>query len=464
MNKHVHKLTASALAISLAVIGCTPAVQSQRVGLAAAPNSNLDKSASKLADEAREAAQAGNNAEALSLAERAVEQSPRDLGYLMLLGDLYLKNGRFASAEAAFADVGTLDPGNVRAGLSLALAMIAQGKTLMATAELDGLDGSAAPGDLGLAYALAGQHGRALALLEGAARAQDASARVRQNLALAYALSGDWQKARVTASQDLSAAELPARMEQWAALAKPADTYTQVATLLGVTPVEDPGQPVRLALAPVESAPIQLAEAAPVDAVPVVPVAPAPVVATLAPPVPVPMPVVAAPPAAVALAPAPAPIIVAPIKSLDQPLQFAVAARELVKASPAVLGKAAAITPAPILAFKPVRTPKLDTRPRKSKTGRYVVQIGAYRHVIQAERAWADAQRRYGFSESQAVSTTVTLPGRGTFHRLAVAGFEAPQQAARTCGTIRARGGTCFVRTLAGDAPLQYAARAARRG
>jgi Flp pilus assembly protein TadD len=132
----------------------------------------------------------------------------------------------------------------------MALAMIAQGKTLMATAELDKLDGTAAPGDLGLAFALAGEHGRALALLEPAAREQNAAARVRQNLALAYALSGDWQKARIVASQDLSGAELTARLAQWAALAKPADSYAQVAALLGVTPTEDSGQPHRLALAP----------------------------------------------------------------------------------------------------------------------------------------------------------------------------------------------------------------------
>ena len=433
MNKHVHKLTASALAISLAVIGCTPAVQSGRPtalsSTAATPK--VEKDAAKLHAEAQAALQAGQTAEALTLAEQAVVLSPRDVGYRMLLGDLYLKNGRFASAETSFSDVASLDPGNVRARLSLALSMIAQGKTMMAGAELGKLDGSAAPGDLGLAYALAGQHARALQLLESAAREQEASARVRQNLALAYALAGDWQKARITASQDLSEAELPARMEQWAALAKPADSYAQVASLLGVTPAADPGQPVHLALAPVEAAPVALAELTPAPFEAIVEAAPAPVVVS---------------------------------RPVQPPIQLAAAARELVRANPIVLSKAAAVTSAPIPVFKPAKITKFETRPRKSAAGRYVVQIGAYRHVIQAERAWAQAQRRYGLTAGQAVSTTVTLPGRGTFHRLSVAGFEGADQAARTCGTIRARGGSCFVRTVAGDAPLQFASRGARRG
>ncbi len=461
MNKHAHKLTASALAISLAAIGCTPGVQSQRpASLSAVVAPKLEDRSAKLYAEAQAAVQAGNMAEALSLAERTVESSPRDVGYRMLLADLYLKNGRFASAETSFSDVTALDPGNVRAGLSLALAMIAQGNVLMATAELDKLEGSAAPGDLGLAFALAGQHRRALALLEPAAREQNAPARVRQNLALVYALVGEWQKARTTASQDLSAAELPARMEQWAALANPSDSYAQVAALLGVTRAEDPGQPVRLALAPPQAAPVAFAEAAPVPAVPTS----APQEITAIVPAALPPVEMAAAPPPVTFTPPPAPVFTAPSRPVALPVQLAAAARELVKANPAVLSKAAAVTSVPIPAFKPAKVTKLDSRPRKNGTGRYVVQIGAYRHVIQAERAWTEAQRRYGLAAEQAVSTTVNLPGRGTFHRLSVAGFAAADQAARTCGTIRARGGTCFVRTVAGDAPLQYAAHNARRG
>ncbi len=96
------------------------------------------------------------------------------------------------------------------------------------------------------------------------------------------------------------------------------------------------------------------------------------------------------------------------------------------------------------------------------KSGRYVVQLGAFRNAAQVEKAWAEAQRRYGF-RNEPLSTTVTLPGKGTFHRLAVSGFESPADANRLCQSIRSRQGVCFVRVNAGDAPVQWASRYAGR-
>ena len=462
MNHNVHKLAACSVALSALVVGCTPVAQGQRpVSLASSPA--LEKDSAKLYQRAQSAVQAGKLGEALSLAERTVELSPRDVGYRMLLGDLYLKNGRFASAETSFSDVVALDSGNVRGTLSLSLSMIAQGKNLLATAELEKLEGIAAPGDLGLAYALAGQHGRARTLLESAASEPKATGRVRQNLALAYALAGDWQKARVTAAQDVSPTELSNRLAHWATLASPADSYTQVAALLGVTPAADSGQPLRLALAAPEGSAVAYAEAAPA---PVQAVAPVPVVVAAAP-------VQAAAPAPVVVASVPVPDKVAavaalaatPVTPAELPVQFAAAAEDLVKASPAVIKASLSVGTVPVAAFKPARLVKLDARPGKIGTGRFVVQIGAYRNLNQANRAWGEAARRYGIgADKQPLSTTVTLPGRGTFYRLSVAPFEAPGQAARVCQTIRTRGGACFVRSLAGDAPLHYAARNARRG
>jgi Flp pilus assembly protein TadD len=454
MNHNVHKLAACGVALSALTIGCTPAVQSQRpVGLVAG-TSKIERSAAQFSAQAQAAAQAGKLGEALRLAEQAVETSPRDVGYRMLLGDLYLRNGRFASAETSFSDVVTLDPGNVRATLSLALSMIAQGKTLLATTELEKLEGQAAPGDLGLAYALAGQHGHAQTLLESAASAPGATGRVRQNLALSYALAGDWQKARVTAAQDVSETELNGRLSHWATLASPANSYTQVAALLGVTPVADAGQPVRLSLASPEPSPVALAEAAPAPAP--VQAVPEPVVVAIAAPAPVPAPVaIPAPVAALTTK-------VIPVAPADQPVQFAAAAEDLVKPSPVVIKASSPLADAPL--FKPARLARFETSARKRGTGHFVVQIGAYRNLNQASRAWGEATRRYGFGDKQPLSTTVTLPGRGTFYRLSVAPFEAAGQAARACQTIRTRGGACFVRTLAGDAPLQYAMRNARRG
>src|SRR5690606_6899430 len=88
----------------------------------------------------------------------------------------------------------------------------------------------------------------AIDLLEAMVRASQSDAQVRQNLALSYALAGRWQEAKLMASYDLAPDMVSKRIMEWAQFARPASASDQVASLLGVTPVADPGQPVRLAL------------------------------------------------------------------------------------------------------------------------------------------------------------------------------------------------------------------------
>ena len=77
---------------------------------------------------------------------------------------------------------------------------------------------------------------------------------------------GDWTAARTVAAQDVPADQVDARIQQWMSFAKPARASDQVAALTGVTPAaSDPGQPVRLALAPQAS---RMAAAEPVVAAP----------------------------------------------------------------------------------------------------------------------------------------------------------------------------------------------------
>ncbi len=433
MNNMAVKIAASGLLLGVTTIGCTPTSQVRPVSLSAkAPKASQD--APKAYALAEQAMRQGDFATALIHAEDAVAAAPSDVGYRMSLADIYLKNGRFASAETTFSDVLTLNPGNVRATLNLALVQIALGKNYAALVQIDRLAGSAPAGDVGLAYALAGQPQRAIEMLEAAAREQNADGRTRQNLALSYALAGDWEKARVTAAQDISPAELNDRLSQWASFAQPTAAWTQVAGLLGVTPAEDLGQPTRLALAPAVSQDVQLAAA-----------------------------------------PAPAPVEVAqaetqPPASESVPASiYAAAAQSLVVPAAPVIQASAEIAPAPIPAFVPRKAPRIAgamqmKAERAAKTGRYVVQIGAYRSAGQVETAWDRAHKRYDLAELEPLSTTVTIPGRGTFHRLSVSGFETPREASQVCGTIRAKGGACFVRVTAGDAPVRWASRASARG
>jgi Flp pilus assembly protein TadD len=476
MIKHVSlKVAVSALAIGATMVACTPAGIGHRPASAAAKPAKADQHSAAAFAAAQAAMQTGDLDQALVEIERAVELSPRDVGYRTFLADLYLKKGRFQSAEQTFGDVLRLDPDNVRAGLSLALARIALGRSAHAVAQLDYMDGRAPAGDLGLAYALAGDPARAVQLLEGAARAPGASARVRQNLALAYALAGDWQKARTTAAQDVSPADLGARMEQWAALARPKTASDQVAALLGVSPGEDPGQPVRLALAEprpepaayaaAEPAPPAAAEPAPVETAAAA--APPAQLAAAAPPA---MDFSAAPPPPVqhvvaevaaedsdwGRAPAEAPA--APVPAEETKPVYAEAIRALVTPQPSVMRASAPAAATPVRSFdRPVR--RASARAVPAAPGRFAVQLGAFKSAAGVERAWASAYKRYGFAHRTPLSTTVRIAGKGVFHRLSVAGFDSHAGASQVCRSIRAKGGACFVRAVAGDAPTRWASR-----
>lgn len=476
MNNVALKFAASTLILGVATIGCTPAANMYRPVALSAKAAKAEKGAAKLFAQAEEAMRRQDFAEALTHIENGVALSPSDVGYRMLLADLYLKNGRFLSAETTFSDVLTLNPGNARAEMNLALVQIALGKNYAATSRLDRLAETAEAGDVGLAFALAGQPQRAIEMLEPAARAAGADARVRQNLALSYALAGDWQKARTTAAQDVAPGELHERIRQWAAFAQPQASWTQVASLLGVTPVEDLGQPTRLALTPVapaettafaaaeieqpveaETPPVAVASEA-LEPVAVASASPAPVVTASAPIAPV----------ETAYAPV-APVVLVEVESVPAPL-YAETVRTLVEA-PAAIIRASAPVAAPIQAFVSARkVPRIagasETKAiREAKASRFVVQIGAYRSPEQVEQAWAKAYKRYPLAgERTPLSTTVVIPGKGTFHRLSVSGFGTPGEAARVCGSIRAKGGACFVRTNAGDIPVRWATRYSRDG
>ncbi|HEX8654708.1 MAG TPA: SPOR domain-containing protein [Allosphingosinicella sp.] len=479
MNRFASKIAASTMVIAVAMVGChSDAVV---VSASASTAQRSEQQASRYAEQARAAVQAGDAARAVGLAERAVELAPRDVAYRMLLADVYLRSGRFRSAESAYGDVLALDPGNARAGLSTALVQIGQGRSGDALVALEGLNESAPASDVGLAYALAGQPQRAIQLLEPAARAAGANGRTRQNLALAYAMSGDWQRARAVAAQDVSPAELSGRLQQWAAFANPAAPHSAVASLLGVSPGEDPGQPVRLALSqpepqaqafaqaePAVEAPAPVAEAsaeAPVQ------LADAPAAAPVVEPIQyAEAPVIAAPaPAAAESAnwwpsPAQSASVEAPAaaEAAAQPeVRYAAAVRTLSAPSPVLSRPQVAparasrptFRPAPIarVAAVSARIPRIGSGP-----GRFVVQLGAFANPQNAERAWQQASARFGLANAEPRTARVTVNGR-SFTRVAIAGFGSRADAVRVCSSIQARGGSCFVRALAGDVPVRWA-------
>lgn len=484
MNHAIHKIAGSTLIAAMTLTGSTgPSPALARGGFEVhRAQGDAARQAAEFQDQAARALRQGQVGAALAAMEQAVALSPRDAGFRLLLADLYLKSGRLDSARATYADVLELDPSQTRAGLGLALMQIALGHPHAAVGVLDDFADRAAPSDLGLAYALAGETTRAIRILEPAARSTRADARTRQNLALSYALAGDWRRARAIAAQDVAPADLSRRMEQWAAFARPGANQTRIAGLLGVQPVQDPGQPVALALrastpdvqvaaadpssvpAPVQ--PPVVAQAAPVMA-PVV--EPAPTSVQIAALVPTPAPVsdwgtapagealpeAAATPApayasshyAAAAAPAPAAPI-APVAKSAQEVRYAEAARTLARPSAALVRASAVSLPA---------APVLRRAAIHDGDSPYVVQLGAFSNDANAERAWLHVRARFGLTGRAPLTATIDMNGR-TLYRVSIAGFAARGDAVRACEAIKSQDGECFVRTRAGDASIRWAA------
>jgi Flp pilus assembly protein TadD len=435
-----------ALFLSLTLAGCA--------GFGSKPTEiggfggTVDTSNIGLALRAQQALTAGDIAGGVGLAERAVSNRPEDAGFRTLLGNAYLQGGRFASAEAAYRDALSLVSSQAGVPLKLVLSVVAQGKNEAALQLIEEYRGAIDPADAGLAMALAGQPGNAVAMLDEAARSPAADSRVRQNLALAHALAGDWAQARAVAAQDLPSDQVDARVTQWMSFAKPGSSNQQVAALIGVSPaVSDPGQPIRLALRstatrmaqadvpttqPAEEVAVYSAPALPTSsveaAVQAAPTEVEPAMAEAPQAVVDPMPVLAAV--------EPQPIL--PAVTLDA------IRREPVRASGA-LPQASELRRAAAARF--------------SVGGNSVVQLGAYGSLQGVQAAWAKAVRRHPELDRYAPATAPFASARGTVYRLSVKGFGSDRQARLLCQSLQKSGGTCFVRSVAGDQSVRFAQR-----
>lgn len=433
----------------ISVLSACATPQARMASRASIFGDKVDRSNIGTATRAQAAIEKGDYASAISLAERAVGNTPSDAGFRALLGNAYFAGGRFASAESAYRDSLSLLPGQPQLVLKLALVAIAQGKNDSAIAVLNDARNMLDPADYGLALALAGQPQVAVGVLDGAARADGADARVRQNLALAHALGGDWEMARTVAAQDVAPDQLDARIQQWMTFAKPVKASDQVASLTGFAPAaSDPGQPVRLALSR-SNEPVRMAEAAPA----------APVEAAV-PLVQEPVPTAEAP--AVDLIPEPEPEASAPV---------AVAAAAPVAAIEQARAYAEAIT-APAVPVKAARNasgrPGLSPRaasmadaslatPRPFGGSRSVVQLGAYSSREGVSAAWAKLAAKYPSLRGYTPATARFDGPKGVVYRLSVSGFDSGGGAKSMCSSLKTKGAACFVRSVAGDAPIRLA-------
>lgn len=433
--------TLSFVALASLTAGCaSPQSHVRTAGFGGQANGEVG-----LATRALAALNSNNVPMAIDYAERAVAKTPHDAGFRALLGSAYFAGGRFKSAEGAYKDSLALYSNQPQVVLKLALVEIAQGKNAEALSFLEAGRDVIDPADYGLAVALAGQPQQAIPVLETAARAADADARVRQNLALAYALAGDWTNARTVAAQDVPADQLDARIHQWMQMAVPGRGSTAVASLIGVTPAAvDPGQPTRLALLKTDTRTAQAA--------------PAPVPA----PTPAPQPhqvaqAMAPAPAPAAVAPAPAPLEIAQAAPPPEALPFVEVPSKRAKpaASPAKAVKQAEARRAPA----PAKPELLRTASFNRGNSHVVVQLGAYGDADRVLVAWNNKARKFRSLAAYTPMSARFASAKGTFYRLSVKGFGSVNEAEALCSSLRHSGTSCFVRNVAGDTPVQIASR-----
>lgn len=412
------------------------------------------------ASKAEEALTKGNHDQAVTHAEAAVLAEPRNAAYRAMLGSAYLDAGRFASAETTFDDAMQLGDDSPRTALSLALALIGQGKQGEAATVLDAREGEIAAADFGLALALAGQADRGVRLMGDAIRAGQNNAKLRQNLAYGYALAGRWREARIMAAQDVPPDQLARRMEQWVLLAHPEAAQRRVAALLQVpAEVYDAGQPAQLALANNPSIEQLAVEASalvadqPAEAATLA-VAETPLVAA-APARPVELPPVA--PAAVA----------EPARPNDFQRAFAAVAEPVATAVAAVAQDALSFISAPVVQPMPVREeaprapvamasaavaarPSAPAAPQRTAErsvqradGTHLVQLGSFGSEQTARRAWSIYAKNYPeLAGHKMVISQAVVKGK-RYWRVSAGGFDKPGSSAM-CGKVKASGQGCF--------------------
>jgi Flp pilus assembly protein TadD len=441
--RRILTISVSALVLGAPIVGGPTLIGGLAVASSGVENADLRRAA-KEAAAATKALKKGEGQKAVTHAEAAVTLDPRNGEYRKLLGESYLFAGRFVSAAQALNEALSLDPANGRTALNLALAQIATGEWDVARQTLATHSATIPASDRGLAMALAGDPAGAVALLMEIARQPGADAKTRQNLALSLALAGQWPQARAIAALDLSPDQVDGRMMQWASFARPQNAYDQVASLLGVTPIADKGQPERLALAQAMTSAVAAAQVA--DPVETYMPGPAPVEAVAA---------VAATTVDVAAAEvAQGPSITAPS---GQQVVFA-PRQEIVQAIPTRAVRAETSV-ASVGATKPVRVDVSSTQ--RFTKGSWYVQLGAYDSIGVARDAWGRMVRRTPQLKSLTPASASVSTKAGAFQRLAVGGL-ARADADALCREVRGDGGKCFVRPAAGDKPAGWVRSASR--
>jgi cell division septation protein DedD len=96
--------------------------------------------------------------------------------------------------------------------------------------------------------------------------------------------------------------------------------------------------------------------------------------------------------------------------------------------------------------------------PSGIEAGKFVVQLGAFSSANAARAAWSHSSGKFSLGNYDPAQSRVKVR-TASLYRLSVSGFVSREDAGRVCTKIRADGGTCFVRSISGEATPQWAKR-----
>ncbi|WP_196233122.1 SPOR domain-containing protein, partial [Sphingomonas segetis] len=91
--------------------------------------------------------------------------------------------------------------------------------------------------------------------------------------------------------------------------------------------------------------------------------------------------------------------------------------------------------------------------------GDAIMQLGSYRSPEQVTAGWNRLTKRYPALRAYFPLRARFDSANGTYWRLSIQGFASQREAIARCRELKGNGGQCFVRSFAGDKPVQIASR-----
>ena len=88
-----------------------------------------------------------------------------------------------------------------------------------------------------------------------------------------------------------------------------------------------------------------------------------------------------------------------------------------------------------------------------------MVQLAAYDSRAYVADGWNRMTRRYASLRAYSPVVAKFNSPKGLVYRLSVKGFASPSEAKGLCQSLKRSGASCFVRSVAGDAPVRIASR-----